>query len=213
ALPAAAAADGGPGSLQPVAPPSPYEMDDLARRLKAVGDKLEARIEKENRDLAEARGHVEGIRARTSESLAILEKESAAIKDELAGKAADETKVADLTKRIRTEQQKALIKRFVAAEMEKENAKLKADLGLTPEQAAAYDQVAAEMMDKFADVGSSFMDGEANPLKFAELVQENNTKMSAVLSPDQMKQYTDYQQKRWGNRGGGGGGGGGEGAK
>ena len=61
-----------------------------------------------------------------------------------------------------------------------------------------FDKVSEEMFDKFADMGSSFMDGEANPAKFQELVTETNTKMQSFMSEDQFKKYQDIQQRQWG---------------
>lgn len=179
-------------------PASPYEMAELAKRVEACAAKLDAKIERERLALTGARERFGGIKSRTAESLEAMEKESAAIKEALGAKAADKQKVADLTKRIRTEQQKAMFKRFVGEQMKKENEKLKVDLGLTPEQVVQFDKVSEEMFDKFAEVGSSFMDGEANPAKFTELVSESNGKMKAILSEEQFTRFTDYQQKRFG---------------
>lgn len=193
-------------------PPSPFELAELARRLDGASGKLDAKVERETKELASAKERAALIGTRTGESLAALDKESAKLRDELGEMAHDEEKVDALTKKIRTEQQKAMIKRFAAEQMRKEQAKLKAELGLTPEQEAAFDKVGEEMMDQVAEMGSSFMDGEMNMQGWQKLQQESNERMGAILNEDQMKKYMDYQAKQWGGRRNNGGeNGGGEG--
>lgn len=189
-------------------PPSPYEVAEMAKRIEACAAKVDAKVERETKALREAKERFSGIKGRTDESLAAISKESLALKEELAKKAADKEKVAELTKRIRTEQQKAMFKKFVGERMKGEMDKVKTELELTPDQAAEFDKVSAEMFDKFAEMGSSFMDGEANPAKFQELVTESNTRMQTFMSEDQFKKYQDIQKRQWGGGGGGRQGGG-----
>ncbi|MCC6740928.1 MAG: hypothetical protein IT452_17950 [Planctomycetia bacterium] len=192
--PAAGAAAAAPAEL----PPSPYEMAELARRLEACSARLDAKIKDETTSLRESRERLAGLKGRSEESLAGVQRESLALKEELARNAADKEKVAELTKKIRTEQQKTMFKRFVGERMKGEMEKVKAELGLSPEQSAQFDKVGEEMFDKFAEVGSSFMDGEANPAKFQELVTETNTKMQTFMTEDQFKKYQDIQQRQFG---------------
>jgi chromosome segregation ATPase len=209
--PAAASATGPSAEI----PPSPYEMKELAKRVDAIAARLEGKIERERKELREAQDRYKGIGVRTAESLAAMEKEAAEIRDLLGDLEKNKDKVAEMTKRIRNEQQKAMIKRFMAGELKKENEKLKAELGLTAEQGAQFDRVFEETADQFAEMGSAFMDGDANPAKFMEVVAESNRKMATFLTEDQMKKYTEIQQSRWGGgrRGGGGGDGGGGGGQ
>ncbi len=197
AIPAPAA--GAPATAAPAElPPSPYELAELARRVEACAVRLDGKIDRETRALKEAKERFTGIKGRSEESLTAIQKESLALKEELAKKAADKEKVAEMTKRIRTEQQKMMLKRFVGDRMKGEMEKVKVELGLTPEQAAQFDKVSDEMFDKFTEMGSSFMDGEANPAKFQELVTETNTKMQTFMSEEQFKKYQDIQQRQFG---------------
>lgn len=212
AVPApAAGASAAPVSAE--LPPSPYELAELARRVEACAVRLDGKVDRETRALREARERFTGIKGRSEESLAAIQRESLALKEELAKKAADKDKVAELTKRIRTEQQKLMLKRFVGDRMKGEMEKVKVELGLTPDQAAQFDKVSEEMFDKFAEMGSSFMDGDANPAKFQELVTESNTKMQTFMSEDQFKKYQAIQQRQFGGGGGGRQGGDGQGGQ
>ncbi|KAF0244161.1 MAG: hypothetical protein FD180_2746 [Planctomycetota bacterium] len=196
---AGAASDGAPHEM----PPSPFEVAEMAKRIEACAAKIDLKIERESRALREAKERFAGIKGLTDESLEAIAKESLALKEELAKKKADKEKVAELTKRIRTEQQKAMFKRFMGDRMKGEMEKVKAELELTPDQAVQFDKVSGEMFDKFAEMGSSFMDGETNPAKFAELVTESNSRMQGFMSEDQFKKYQDIQKKQWGGGGGG----------
>lgn len=174
----------------------------MAKRIEACSVKVDLKIERETKALRDAKERFAGIKQRTDESLQEIAKESLALKEELAKKSADKEKVAELTKKIRTEQQKAMFKKFMGERMKGEMEKVKTELGLTPDQCAQFDQVSGEMFDKFSEMGSSFMDGEGNPAKFQELVTESNTKMQGFMSEDQFKKYQDIQKKQWGGGGG-----------
>ena len=205
--PAAGAASDVAGSEPP---PSPYEVAEMAKRIEVCGSKIDLKIERETKALRDAKERFAGIKERTDDSLEAIAKESLALKEELAKKTVDKEKVAELTKKIRTEQQKAMFKKFMGDRMKGEMDKVKGELELTPDQAAQFDQVSGDMFDKFAEMGSSFMDGDTNPAKFQELVTESNTKMQGFMSEDQFKKYQDIQKKQWG--GGGRGGGSGDGS-
>jgi hypothetical protein len=191
-------------------PPSPYEVAEMAKRIEACAVLVDAKIERETKALREAKERFGGIKGRTDESLEAISKQSLALKEELGKKAADKDKVAELTKRIRTEQQKAMFKKFMGDRMKGEMEKVKVELELTPDQAAQFDKVSGEMFDKFSEMGSSMMDGEANPAKFQELVTESNTKMQGFMSEDQFKKYQDIQKRQWGGGRQGGGNGDGQ---
>jgi hypothetical protein len=200
ALPAPAAPAEGEAAAPAGPVPSPFELAELARRVDGAATKLDGKVDRETKELAASKERAARIGTRTGESLAALDKEAARLRDEIGEKAHDEEKVEALTKKIRTEQQKAMIKRFAAEQMRKEQAKLKAELGLTPEQEEAFDKVGEEMMDKVAEMGSSFMDGEMNMQGWQALQKESNEKMGAILNEEQMKKYTDYQARQWGGR-------------
>ncbi len=201
AVPApAAGASAAPVSAE--LPPSPYELAELARRVEACAVRLDGKVDRETKALREAKERFTGIKGRSEESLTAIQKESLALKEELAKKAADKDKVAELTKRIRTEQQKMMLKRFMGDRMKGEMEKVKVELGLSPDQSAQFDKVSEEMFDKFAEMGSSFMDGDANPAKFQELVTESNGKMQTFMSEDQFKKYQAIQQRQFGGGGG-----------
>lgn len=184
-------------------PPSPYEMSELEKRVEALVGRIDGKVAREKKEFEAARERYLEMKKLSGESLALLDGESAAVKNAIGDGAYEKAKVAAMTKRIRTEQQKAMIRRFAGDMMRKENEKLKAELGLTPEQAAQFDKVAEEMMEKVADMGSSFMDGEMNMQGFQQLQKESNEKMGAILDEGQMTKYKAYQEKRWGGRGNG----------
>ena len=184
-------------------PPSPWEMAELARRVDALSARLDAKIAREEKGMKEAGERFTSLRERTGGTLAGLDVESAAVKKEIGDKGADKEKVAALTRRIRTEQQKALIKRFMTMQFEAEYAKLKAELALTPEQQEQFDRVGDEAMEKMATLGSSFMDGEGNPAEFQKLQTETNEKMGAILNEEQMGKFKSWTDSRMGGRRGG----------
>lgn len=179
-------------------PPSPYEMSELAARLEALGARIDAKVAREEKELAAARERFGTLRIATGDSLAVLDEESAKVKEAIGDQADDKEKVAALTKKIRDDQQKALIRKFVGNEFRKENEKLKALLELTPEQAVKFDEVSAELMDKVSEMGSNFMNGDMNPAGFIELQKTTNEKMGSFLTEDQMGKYKKYQDERWG---------------
>jgi hypothetical protein len=197
----APAASAAPETAAAEPPPSPYEVAEMAKRVEACAVKIDAKIERETKALRDAKERFGGIKQRTDESLEAIARESLALKEELGKKSADKEKVAELTKKIRTEQQKAMFKKFMGERMKGEMEKVKAELELTPDQAAQFDKVSGEMFDKFSEMGSSFMDGEGNPAKFQELVTESNTKMQGFMSEDQYKKYQDIQKRQWGGGG------------
>lgn len=195
-----APASGAAAAVPEEPPVSPYETAELLKRLEACASRLDGKIDKESKELKAAKERYAGLKAASDESLAKMTAESSKIKEELGQTKGDKEKVAELTKKIRTEQQKAMFKKFMGEQVKKELEKIKVELGLSPDQAAKFDAVNDEMFDKFAEMGSSFMDGEGNPQKFQELITESNTKMKGFMTDDQFTKYTDIQKKQWGGR-------------
>ena len=94
--------------------------------------------------------------------------------------------------------------------MEARLAKMKTDLNLSQVQAdsikAIYTEFGQKRRDIFMDPANQGMSREDRMAKMQPLMDQQNTRIQAVLGPDLYKKYQDWEQQNRPQRPGGGGG-------